>query len=262
MSASAITQYIDVAQLALYAFWLFFAGLVYYLRGEDKREGYPLQSDVSHRTPVQGFPRVPDPKTFALPHGGGTVQAPGPQAPQPELRADPVGAWPGAPLQPTGDPMLDAVGPASYANRANVPDLTFEGAPKIVPLRVATDFSIESRDPDPRGMEVVGADGNVGGVIRDVWVDRAEAMIRYLEADVQDPQAPAGARRVLVPINFARVDGRRRQVRVKALLARHFANVPALANGDQVTLLEEDRIMGYYGGGHLYATPERLGPVL
>ena len=27
-----ITQYFDVAQLALYAFWIFFAGLVYYLR--------------------------------------------------------------------------------------------------------------------------------------------------------------------------------------------------------------------------------------
>ena len=28
--------------LALYAFWIFFAGLIFYLRKEDKREGYPL----------------------------------------------------------------------------------------------------------------------------------------------------------------------------------------------------------------------------
>ncbi len=41
----AITGYIDVAQMALYAFWLFFAGLIYYLHREDKREGYPLVSD-------------------------------------------------------------------------------------------------------------------------------------------------------------------------------------------------------------------------
>jgi len=262
MSGSAITQYIDVAQLALYGFWLFFAGLIYYLRSEDKREGYPLDSDVSHRLNVQGFPRVPDPKTYLLPHGG-TVQAPAAQAAPPaELRAEPVGNWPGAPLQPTGNPMLDGVGPAAYANRAEVPDLTLEGIPKIVPMRVATEFRVEARDPDPRGMELVGADGQTGGVIRDVWVDRAEEMIRYLEADVQDPAAPAGARRVLLPINFARIDGRRRQVRVKALLARHFAAVPGLANPDQVTLREEDRIMGYYGGGHLYATAERLGPIL
>ena len=29
MHTGAITNYIDVAQLALYAFWIFFAGLVY-----------------------------------------------------------------------------------------------------------------------------------------------------------------------------------------------------------------------------------------
>ena len=43
----AITQYIDVAQIVLYVFWFFFAGLIWYLRREDKREGYPLESDRS-----------------------------------------------------------------------------------------------------------------------------------------------------------------------------------------------------------------------
>ena len=40
MQTGAITGYIDVAQLVLYAFWFFFAGLIWYLRREDKREGY------------------------------------------------------------------------------------------------------------------------------------------------------------------------------------------------------------------------------
>ena len=47
MPTGAITQYIDVAQLTLYAFWIFFALLIVYLRREDKREGYPLESDRS-----------------------------------------------------------------------------------------------------------------------------------------------------------------------------------------------------------------------
>ena len=38
MSTGAITHYIDVAQLTLYVFWIFFAGLVYYLHRENKRE--------------------------------------------------------------------------------------------------------------------------------------------------------------------------------------------------------------------------------
>ena len=31
MGTGAITQNIDIAQLVLYAFWIFFAGLIYYL---------------------------------------------------------------------------------------------------------------------------------------------------------------------------------------------------------------------------------------
>ncbi|MEL6185723.1 MAG: photosynthetic reaction center subunit H, partial [Myxococcota bacterium] len=42
----AITEYIDVAQVTLYVFWIFFAGLIIYLRREDTREGYPLEADI------------------------------------------------------------------------------------------------------------------------------------------------------------------------------------------------------------------------
>ena len=38
---------LDVAQIVLYAFWLFFFGLLFYLRREDRREGYPLESEAS-----------------------------------------------------------------------------------------------------------------------------------------------------------------------------------------------------------------------
>ena len=70
MSAGAITGYIDVAQIALYVFWAFFAGLIYYLLQENKREGYPLESDRSGHITVQGWPPIPSPKTFKLQHGG------------------------------------------------------------------------------------------------------------------------------------------------------------------------------------------------
>lgn len=57
-----ITSYVDFAQVLLYAFWIFFAGLIYYLRREDKREGYPLES--RRRIKVQGWPGVPSQKFF------------------------------------------------------------------------------------------------------------------------------------------------------------------------------------------------------
>jgi photosynthetic reaction center H subunit len=256
MQTGAITQYIDVAQIVLYTFWIFFIGLLVYLRREDKREGYPLESDrsaSSGRIKVQGFPRMPALKIFRLPHGGET-SVPRPEAAR-DLKAAPLERFPGAPLEPTGNAMADGVGPAAYAQRSDTPDLTFEGHVRIVPMRVATDFVVESRDPDPRGMAVIGGDGVQGGVVSDLWVDRSEPQIRYLEVAVV-----GAGRNVLVPIGFARIE--RRVVRVRSILGAQFAGVPAHASPDQVTLLEEDRISAYYGGGTLYATAARTEPYL
>ncbi|CAN5918326.1 photosynthetic reaction center subunit H [soil metagenome] len=257
MGTGAITAYIDVAQIALYAFWVFFAGLIYYLHREDKREGYPLESDRSGgRIKVQGWPRIPSPKTFLL-RDGRRVSAPNFRVSTRELALAPTSGHLGAPQQPTGNPMLDGVGPGSYAERADVADVTLEGLTKIVPLRVAPDFVVSRHDPDPRGMTVIGADGQVGGTVRDVWVDRSEVLFRYLEVEVT---AEVGSRRVLLPINFSKIG--RRHVTVRSILGRQFAQVPGTKSPDQVTLFEEEKIMAYYGGGTLYATPQRQEPLL
>ncbi len=253
MPTGAITEYIDVAQIALYLFWFFFAGLILYLRREDKREGYPLESDRSRDVQVEGFPALPKPKVFALAHGG-EYEAPHPEPSQRPIAAEPAAAWPGAPLEPTGDPMLDGVGPASWAERSNHPELTVDGDPRIVPMRVATEFRVAEQDPDPRGMAVLGADGEPGGTVCDLWVDRSEPQIRYLEVEVEGAEP---RRRVLLPMTLSRIVGSARQVRVKSVMGRHFATVPGTASPDLVTQREEDRICAYYGGGHLYAAPER-----
>jgi photosynthetic reaction center H subunit len=258
MHTGGITSYIDVAQVTLYLFWFFFAGLIIYLRREDKREGYPLKSDRSPYINVRGWPEPPSPKVFKLAHGG-TYEAPNDRPEVGPIRAKPIAAFPGAPLQPTGDPMLDGVGPASYANRSDEPDHTIDGAPKIVPMRLATEFSVLDGNPDPRGMPVIGVDRVRGGICRDVWVDRSEPQIRYLEVEVT---VSADRRHVLLPIYLAKVHGSQKEIRVKSICGHHFAGVPGLRNPDQVTLLEEDRICAYYAGGHLYATPKRLGPAI
>lgn len=252
-----ITSYIDVAQVTLYLFWVFFAGLVFYLRREDRREGYPLFSEPSNTYKDQGFMFIPPPKVFKLPHGG-TASAPSGKPDDRPLKAEKIAVWPGAPLQPTGDPMLAAVGPGSYAARANVADLTIEGHAKIVPLRVAKNFAIDKGDRDPRGMSVVGADRVAVGTVRDIWVDRSETIIRYLEVSL----AGAANRTVMLPMTFARINRRYGEVRVQSILGSQFVNVPGIANPDQVTLLEEDKICAYYGGGTLYATRQRQEPLL
>jgi len=259
METGAITGYVDVAQVVLYAFWVFLALLILYLRREDKREGYPLESERSAHITVQGFPSIPSPKTFHLADGS-VVYAPRAQpADTREVMASATAPWNGAPLAPDGDPMADGVGPAAYAQRADIPDTTVNGKPKLVPLRSASGFHLDARDPDPRGMTVVGADGVAGGLVRDVWVDQAECIIRYLEVEVGDN---AKKRNVLLPTTLARISGKTGRVTVSSLLGEHFVRVPAHKRPDVVTRLEEDRICGFYAGGKLYATPARAEPML
>ena len=255
MDKGTIVGTIDVAQVVLYAFLVFFLGLVFYLRREDKREGYPLVVDGSGKVHGYGFPMPPSPKTFRMAHGE-DVSVPNGKADAPVTKAVPTERWPGAPLEPTGNPMRDGVGPASYAMRADVPDLTVDGDDKIVPMRIAKTFSIADRDPDPRGMPVIGADKLVAGTVREVWVDRSEIVIRYLEVEI------TGGGKVMLPWNFCKVDRSRLRINVKSILSSQFAHVPKIASYERITLLEEDKVCAYYGGGHLYALPSRSEPKL
>lgn len=257
MPTGAITGYIDVAQLTLYAFWIFFAGLIFYLRREDKREGYPLEFERSGLVTVQGFPNMPAPKVFVL-SDGHKVYAPRVET-QPPVQGAPVLGWPGAPLEPIGNPMVMGVGPASYAERADVPDMMLEGEPKLVPLRVAADYWLAEEDPDPRGMEVIGADRVVAGTCKDAWIDRSEMLVRYLEVAVTVDGLP---RDVLVPMTLVRINSTLAHIVAESVMGAQFAEAPVLANADQITLREEDRVSAYFAGGQMYASPSRMGPLL
>jgi photosynthetic reaction center H subunit len=246
---------LDVAQVVLYAFWLFFAGLIWYLRGEDRREGYPLE-ESNGRLREHDFVLIPEPKTFRLANGK-NIKAPNYIADTRPINATKVDVLPGSPFQPTGDPMLAAVGPGSYADRIDETDKTAEGHDLIAPLRVATNYAVSPEGGNPLGATVVGADRIAAGTIVDVWVDRAESILRFYEVKLRD-----GGKNVLLPVNFADVDFKRKSVKVNALLAAQFINVPTTKDPDRVTMLEEEKVSGYYGGGTLYATPERAEPLL
>ncbi|MFM2119923.1 MAG: photosynthetic reaction center subunit [Pseudomonadota bacterium] len=256
MTTGAITPAIDLAQVVLYLFWIFFAGLIIYLHRENKREGYPLVADgpSRRRGPIQGFPAVPEPKTFLLRDGRTRQAPPGGAADPATLNLERGHDYPGAPYEPVGNPLLAGVGPGAYAQREDVVDLTLEGAARIVPLRVAAGFGVAGKDVDPRGLAVRGADRVVAGTVVDLWVDRSENLFRYLEVDL------GGGKVVLLPVNFARISAR--EVQVDALLGHQFADVPGTRSPAELTLLEEERITAYFGAGTLYAEPSRAEPFL
>ena len=248
---------IDFAVVSVFLFFVFFVSLIIYLRREDRREGYPLEEDSSGLVRTGGgFLFTALPKTFTLPQGRGQVTVPNKNRDRRPISARRTSVAPGSPSNPIGDPLAAGVGPGAYAERARVPDLTAHGDIKIVPMRVAQNFSIANGDADPRGMLVMGLDNVVAGTVTDVWVDRAEWTIRYLEITLNE------GGNVLLPITGALIKKTRRHVLVDAITAAQFSGVPKLASPDQVTFYEEERVVAYYGGGYLYATPSRTEPWL
>lgn len=243
----------DLASLAIWLFWGFFALLIYYLQTENMREGYPLENDDGTLAPNQGPFPLPSQKTFKLPHGRGEVTLPDYAPERREVAMRKTAVSEGFPFEPTGNPMLDGVGPASWAPRRDVPELDGHGHPKIAPMSGVDGFRV-SAGRDPRGLPVMGDDGKIVGAVSDMWVDVPEQLVRYLEVDVEG----TGAR--LVPMQLARIHGD--HVEVKALHAGHFAQIPATKSPTQVTLLEEDKISGFVGGGKLYASLDRQEPQL
>ena len=243
----------DLALISLYLFWLFFAGLIYYLQTENMREGYPLEDEDGNPAPSPSVFPLPSPKTFRLPHGRGEKTVPSYRSEDRELALESPGENRGFPLRPTGDPMRDGVGAAAWAPRRDVPELDGKGHPKIVPLSGLPSFEV-SAGRDPRGLPVVAGDNVVVGEITDMWIDEPEALVRYLEVEL-DGEHGSGTR--LLPLYFARIQ--RDRVLVRAIFSQHFANVPKHRSGEQVTLLEEEKIGAYYGGGLRYASERRMG---
>jgi photosynthetic reaction center H subunit len=102
---------------------------------------------------------------------------------------------------------------------------------------------------DPRGLPVQASDLEVVGRISDMWVDAPEQLVRYLEIDLNE-----GGKR-LVPMPMVKIWPDR--VRINSISSDLFAGVPSTKSATEVTLLEEDKISGYYAGGTLYAADKR-----
>ena len=265
MNATYITGTFDVAELAFWLFLFFFIGLVIYLNRESRREGYPLEDEITGA--LESPPLLAaDKKVFKLPHGRGTyVPEDGAREPV-DIPAVAAFHGGGSPYVPTGNPMKDGLGPAAWANRQDYPDLTFDGRPRIVPIGDAHEIEIAPKDPDIIGWPVYDCNVELAGKVSDIWVDQSEHIIRYLEIETN-----AGDK-VLAPIFVSVVQTKGllhglgwenpELVQIDAITKDQFADVPRVATPGQITRLEEDKIMAYYGGGYMYATPERGEPVL
>ena len=251
-----ISNQIDIPTLASWVFVLFFVALVFWLQRESKREGYPLKASPFTTELMDGFPPPPaEPLTYIL-NEGGTTQAPHcyEQAP---TSAKPVHRFDGTPFLPLGNPLLAGIGPGSWVMKNDVPALTERGDLLVQPLSVLHEFSIERQDADPRGMVVYDWRWTEVGRVVELWIDRGIKIIRMLEVQTN---AELRAGRVLVPIYHTEIREKARRIRVTALWAHQFADVPRPARPDLITGQEEERLNAYYSAGLFYRNDPLVSP--
>ncbi|MCC5966311.1 MAG: photosynthetic reaction center subunit H [Natronohydrobacter sp.] len=236
----------DLALISLYMFWIFFAGLIYYIQRENQREGYPLENEDG--TLTGSNLSVPEPKTFILPHGRGEYKAPNFEREARDLALAPTSGGTGFPFAPTGNALKDGVGPAAWSARRDEAELDGHGHAKIQPMAKVGEFAV-SAGRDPRGLAVMCHDRKSPGKVSDMWVDVPEQMVRYLEVTLDD-----GGKR-LVPMALAKIKADR--VIVNALDSESFRDIPTIASDAQITKLEEDKVSAYVAGGYLYTADKR-----
>lgn len=255
MLPGALTSHLDATQILVALFFLFFAGLVYYLRREDKREGYPLWDISPRNVPIEGFPPVPPTKVYTLIEGGTTTM---PHRFEPSaMRVIPAEPGFGSPLIPIGDAMFAEVGPGAYPMRKAEPLLS-EGTPQVQPMRIAQGWDVMQGEADPRGMRVLDAGKTEVGTVVDLWVDRGVKILRYLEVKLDGDPATA---HVMVPLFRTDVRTKRRVVKIDAMLAGHVRQAPRLANPDVITAREEDQVNAYFSAAHMYGRGHAGGSV-
>jgi photosynthetic reaction center H subunit len=96
---------------------------------------------------------------------------------------------------------------------------------------------------------VFGLDRKVAGTVVDLWVDKSDVLLRYVEVELV-----GSGKRVLIPLGVVSWRGEG-PVTCETATCAQIAAAPATAHPERVTLREEDRISGYFGGGELYAQP-------
>jgi photosynthetic reaction center H subunit len=244
----------DLASLAIWLFWGFFAVLIYYLQTENMREGFPLENEDGSAAPNQSPFPAPKPKTFLLPLGKGSVTVPSAENEAAHRRTNlalaRTAGSEGFPHMPTGNAMLDGVGPASWVPRKDEPELDGHGHAKLRPMALVTGMAV-SAGRDPRGLPVQAGDLEVVGRVKEMWVDVPEQLVRYLEIDLNNGKSR------LVPMTMCKIWADR--VRINALTSELFDTIPATKASDTVTKLEEDKISGYVAGGWMYAKGRKRG---
>lgn len=108
-------------------------------------------------------------------------------------------------------------GPSELESRVRV-----DAPPAIAPLSALPEYRVAENEADPRGWTLVLADGEPAGRIEELLVDTRVLKVRFLAARTE-----ADGRRLLVPVDYARLDEANRAVWVSLHSVDALRELPA-----------------------------------
>jgi uncharacterized protein (TIGR02271 family) len=109
------------------------------------------------------------------------------------------------------------------------------GETRLGSLSSLDDFEVAEDFPDPRGWDVVLADGNRIGEVHDLIVDTAALRTRYLDVKLDRDAAGIDSERdVLIPVGAARLDDARDNVILDSMGIQQIVAMPGF-NHDTIT---------------------------
>ena len=155
------------------------------------------------------------------------------------------------PDRPLTEDMLDELVwayPTFYGEEDYAPDVRAAGDPRFVPMKDTKDFKVKSDEPDLRGWNVFGTDGERIGKVTDLLVDPAAMKVAFLDVDLFDDLFMLkDDRHVLIPAEAVEVRERGQDVWVRDLTARDVARLPAY-NGGAADPVVVSRVTNVFDG--------------
>lgn len=138
--------------------------------------------------------------------------------------------------------------------------MSIDDLDRVVPMDDLDDFQVAGDTPDPRGWEVVAADGRRIGEVDDLLVDTGAMKVRYLDVGVDDAVSAEPDRHVLVPIGYARLERDHDRVIVDQLSSADLRAIPAYRHGPITRDFEATVRDSYRRGDAADASPEPKRP--
>ncbi|MDQ2889738.1 MAG: DUF2382 domain-containing protein [Gemmatimonadota bacterium] len=133
---------------------------------------------------------------------------------------------------------------ADAADRRGEPD----EVPRVAALGDLGDFQVAEGYPDPRGWNVMGADGMKIGKVHDLIVDTGEMRTRYLDVTLyKDAIGAADDHDVLLPVGAAQLDDTNDHVMLGSLTPAQLGALPEFTHGE-ITRDYEDTLLQHMPG--------------